>query len=72
MSKSLTALNILWALFDTMICGLALCIFGWGAYYFNKWWVLLFMLIPLALFNSHTLVIDDDLKTQGEQNDASR
>lgn len=63
MSKTLAVINILWALFDTAICGLALCIFGWGSYYFEKWWILVFMLIPLFLFSSHTLIINDDIQT---------
>ena len=62
MSKTLAFINILWALFDTAICGLAVCLFGWGSYHFERWWILLFSIIPLLLYNSHTLIIDSDIQ----------
>lgn len=70
MSKSLLAINILWALIDTIITALAICAFVWGARYFERWWLLLFAIIPLALFNQHSLVIDADLQAakEGESN----
>lgn len=61
MSKSLTAINIIFAVTDTLISALAIVCFGWGAWFFNRWWLLVFAIIPLALFHQHSLVIDADL-----------
>ena len=68
MSKSLTAINIIFAVTDTLISALAIVCFGWGAWFFNHWWVLAFTIIPLALFHQHSLVIDADLEAaKGER-----
>ena len=56
---------------DTLISGLAIAAFGWGAYHFDRWWILLFMVIPLVMFNTHTLVIEADMKG-GEQDVGER
>ena len=62
MSKSLTAINIIWAIIDTLICALAILAFGWGAWHFDKWWLLLCNIVPLALFNQHSSIVDADLE----------
>ena len=67
MSKSLVVINIIWAVIDTLICALAVVAFAWGAFYFGKWWVLLFNIIPLALFNQHSLIVNADLERAEEK-----
>lgn len=62
MSKALVLINALWAILDTIICCLAVCAFGWGAYYFDRWWLLLFLIVPLAVFNQHSLILDSDIQ----------
>lgn len=71
MSKPLAAINIIWAIVDVIICSLAILAFGWGAWFFGKWWLLLFVIIPLALFNQHSLIVNADLE-RGEKDESSR
>lgn len=75
MSKTLERINILFAVFDAIICNFSALVFVWGANRFDKWWLCLFVIVPLALFQRHTLIIDADLEAaeKGEQkDDASR
>ena len=69
MSKELQTLNIIWAVIDTLICGLSIAAFGWGAYHFDRWWLLPFVLIPLALFNQHSLIVDADMEAAKRNQD---
>lgn len=71
MSKPLAAINIILAIGDVIICGLAILAFGWGAWFFGKWWLLLFAIIPLALFNQHSLIVNADLE-RGEKDESSQ
>ena len=71
MSKPLAAINIIWAIVDVIICSLAILAFGWGAWFFGKWWLLLFVIIPLALFNQHSLIVNAGLE-RGEKDESSR
>ena len=66
METKLFALNVIYAITDTLISALAICAFGWGAWNFGKWWILLFTLVPIMLFNTHTLIINDDIEAQKE------
>lgn len=58
MDKKIFALDVLITIADTLIAALAILAFAWGSRYFGRWWMLLFTIIPLALFNAHTLVLD--------------
>lgn len=58
MDKKIFALDVLITIADTLIAALAIVAFAWGGRYFDKWWMLLFNIIPLALFNSHTLILN--------------
>ena len=58
MDKRIFALDVLITIADTLIAALAIVAFAWGSRYFERWWMLLFNIIPLALFNSHTLILD--------------
>lgn len=58
MTNKLLALNITYAIVDTIIAALAICAFGWGAWFFGRWWMLLFTIVPLVLFNSHSVILE--------------
>ena len=62
MNNKLLALNIICVVTDTIIAALAISAFGWSAWNFGKWWLTLFSLIPLALFNQHSVIIDADIQ----------
>ena len=72
MSRSLLAINILWAIADTAVCVLAVLAFAWGAYHFERWWLLLFTIVPLIMFSNHTLIVDADLQRAEEVNQNGR
>ena len=51
-------LNTTYAIVDTLMCLAAIICFGFSAWYFGKWWLNLFNLLPLGLFSHHTVVLD--------------
>lgn len=61
MSNKLLALNITYAVVDTIIAALAICGFIFGAWHFGRWWIILFTIIPITLFNSHSVIVDADI-----------
>lgn len=69
MTSKLLALNITYAIVDTIIAALAICAFGWGSWFFGKWWMLCFCIIPLVLFNSHSVIVDADIEAAKEGSD---
>ena len=68
MNNRTLALNIVYAIFDTLIGILGIALFGWMGWHFNRWWISLFALFSIALYNSHTLIINADLQ-QAELDD---
>ena len=62
MSSKLLVINIVFAIVDTIIAALAICAFGWGSWFFGRWWILLFTIIPLALFNGHSIIVNADIE----------
>ena len=74
MSNKLLALNITYAVVDTIIAALAICGFIFGAWHFGRWWIILFTIIPLALFNGHSIIVDADIDAarKGGDGDAGR
>ena len=69
MDRRLFALNTILAIVDTLIAALAILAFAWGSRYFERWWMLLFTIVPLILFNTHTLVLETP--TEGGEKDAA-
>jgi hypothetical protein len=53
-------LNRILAISDTIVSAIAILTLGACAWYFNKWGIVLFSIIPLLLFYSHTIVMDAD------------
>ena len=62
MSKQFFVLNIMFIIADTIISALGILAFGWGAWFFSKWWVLLFIFIPLGLYSNHGVICDSDIQ----------
>ena len=56
------------AIADTLIAALSIITFGWGAWFFGRWWILLFTVIPLVSFMSHTVIAD--IVEDGGENDS--
>lgn len=61
MNKQLMVLNIILTVGDIIVCCAAIALFGWAAWAFGKWWILLFNFIPLGLYSNHSLVIEADI-----------
>lgn len=66
MDRKLLTLNIFYAIADVIIGLAGIAVFGGGAWFFGKWWLLIFTLLPLILYNNHTLVINEDIQLQDE------
>ena len=69
MDERLYRLNTTYAVVDTLMCLAAILCFGFAAWYFGKWWINLFNLLPLALFNRHTIVLETANDGEEGQND---
>ena len=66
MDRKLLTLNIFYAIADVIIGLAGIAVFGEGAWFFGKWWLRIFTLLPLILYNNHTLVINEDIQLQDE------
>ena len=60
MNDKMFKLNRILAISDTIVSVIAILTLGACAWYFNKWGIVLFSIIPLLLFYSHTIVLDAD------------
>ena len=72
MTGKLLALNIIYTFTDVVVATLCILGFAWCAWHFDKWWMMLFTLIPLVLFNSHSTLISMDMEAAeegGEEDD---
>ena len=66
MSKRMVVLNIILVITDLILSALAVCAFTWCAVYFHKWWIILFTLIPVILYNNHSMILDSDIRQSKE------
>ena len=71
MSKQLTVLNSLVALFDMIVCIAALTAFAYTAYHFDRWWITLFSLLALLMYNSKSFMIDQDIEDAQKEGDSN-
>jgi len=62
MNKHLTILNIAYAVVDMLVCLAACACFFFTSRYFGRWWIMLFSIIPLCLFNHRSLVLEADIQ----------
>lgn len=72
MTGKLLALNIVFAITDTIIAALSILAFVWCSWRFGKWWIILFAVVPMVLFNSHTAIINADIEAaqKGDENNS--
>ena len=47
---------------DFIICALATAIIGYAAFVFDKWWIALFALIPVALYTNHGIIVNSQIQ----------
>ena len=60
-------INIIKAIADTIISALGIMGFIYGANVFQRWWILLFVILPLAFYySSGIVVIGDPVEGGGE------
>lgn len=69
MSNKLLALNITYAIVDTLIAALSIIGYGWGAWFFGRWWIMLFTILPLMLFNTHSAIVEADIEAAQKGSD---
>ena len=50
-------INIIKAIADTIISALGIMGFIYGANVFQRWWILLFVILPLAFYYSSGIVV---------------
>lgn len=62
MDKKLLVLNLVFAVADLLIAALTVVAITWAANHFGKLWIMLFLIIPVVLFNAHTVIIDNDIR----------
>ena len=62
MSKSLTAINIILVVTDLILSSLCVMAFAWAAWFFSKWWLILFTLIPVMAYSHHSIIIESDIR----------
>ena len=62
MSKTMAVINIFLVVADLILSALVVCAFAWSAVYFHKWWLILFTLVPVALYSNHSVIVDSDIQ----------
>lgn len=62
MSKSLTAINIILVVTDLILSSLCVMAFAWASFFFGKWWLVLFTLIPVMAYSHHSIIIESDIQ----------
>lgn len=62
MSKSLTAINIILVVTDLILSALCVMAFAWASFFFSKWWLVLFTLIPVMAYSHHSIIIESDIQ----------
>ena len=62
MNDNLFKINVFYAVSDFVLCALGVCAFAGASYFFGKWWIVLFALLPLAMYSNHGLIIESDLR----------
>ena len=62
MDEKLYKLNRTYAIVDTIICITAVLAFTFCAWWFNRWWITLFNVLTILLYNQHTLLLESDME----------
>ena len=61
-------INIIKAIADVIISALGIMGFIYGANVFQRWWILLFVILPLAFYYSSGIVVIGDPVEEGGEN----
>ena len=61
-------INIIKAIADVIISALGIMGFIYGANVFQRWWILLFVILPLAFYYSSGIVVIGDPAEEGGDN----
>lgn len=71
MDKKIAIINIIYAITDTLVCGAAVAVFAFCAYHFDRWWIVLFSILPLLFYNNRSIILNADMGTAqpGEKGD---
>ena len=64
MSQNVKTINIIFCIADMLVRALAILSFAWCAKYFERWWISLFSLLPLFMYNARTFIIEDALEDE--------
>ena len=62
MSDKFFKLNITFAIVDTLVCLVAILAFLYLSVFFSRWWLMLFALIPVLLYNQHKIIVDEGIR----------
>lgn len=65
MNKNTTILNIITTIADAVVCAVAVVAFFLASRWFDRWWVMLFSIIPLILYNAHGIIVEESVE-QGD------
>ena len=63
-------INIIKAIADLIISALGIMGFIYGANMFQRWWILLFAILPLAMYYSSGIVVLGEPVEEGGENDS--
>ena len=72
MDKKLVVINVIYAFTDTLVCLAAIAMFGFSSYHFDKWWIVLFSILPLLFYSNHSVIINADIETAQPANKEER
>lgn len=67
MSEKLFKINRMMVICDFLLTCIAVTAFSAGAWYFAKWWIALFALIPLGMYTTHGIITDADVERAIQQ-----
>jgi len=60
-------INIIKAIGDVLVSAACIAEFTYGAYLFQRWWILLFALLPLLMYySSGIVVLGEPVEEEGE------
>lgn len=63
-------INIIKAIADLIVSALGIMGFIYGANVFQRWWILLFAILPLAMYYSSGIVVLGEPVEEGGENDS--
>lgn len=62
MSRRLVVINIVIVITELILYALYIIGFVWATSHFQQWWLMLFTILPVALYSNHSLIVDADIR----------